>query len=117
MSSFPENPQDILKLLVNTRCAVIKISASWCGPCKNKTFLESYHNLKNKFISNNNVLFLELDVDKHEEMVNETNLYNFNISVVPTIIVYNNGKLINSYTGTDKLNKVLNDIETLVKES
>lgn len=115
MVSFPKNSYDMLEILTNTKCTIIKFSASWCGPCKNKDFLESYNNLKANFNSNKDVVFLELDVNKEEQLVNETKLYNFEISAVPTIKVYSNSTLINTYTGTSILRKVRNDIESLVK--
>jgi hypothetical protein len=37
---------------------VIKISASWCGPCKNKKFLESYHKLKYIHSNNQDIKFI-----------------------------------------------------------
>jgi thiol-disulfide isomerase/thioredoxin len=116
MPSFPEKPNDLLEILVNTKCTVLKFGASWCGPCKNKEFLDSYHKLKNHYTINQNVQFFEFDIDDYEQIVNETNLYNFNISAVPTIKVFSNGVHINTYTGTSSLEKVLNDIESVIKE-
>jgi thioredoxin-like negative regulator of GroEL len=114
MPSFPTTPQQLIDIMTSTKCLVIKFSASWCGPCKNKTFLEAYHNLTDQYLSNSNVLFIEFDVDDDEQVVNETKLYNFNISSIPTIKIFEQGKELNGYLGAGNLDKVKSDIETIL---
>jgi thiol:disulfide interchange protein len=112
--SIPKNPSQMSELMKNTKCLVLKFSAKWCGPCKNKNFLEAYSNLKKSHESNKNVMFLELDVDLQENLITETELYNFNVSAVPTLLVYSYGNLMNEYTGTNCLNSVDMDINRVV---
>jgi thioredoxin-like negative regulator of GroEL len=100
---------ELLQLLEKYQCIVIKFSASWCKPCKNKNFLEAYYKLKNEFNSYHNVLFLELDIDEHETIIEQ-----FKISAVPTIKVFSFRKQFSEYTGIDELNKVKTDILNII---
>lgn len=102
--------ENFLNLLNSHKCTVVKISASWCGPCKNKQFLESYCNLKKQHENNNDVSFIELDVDKNEDIISQRNLYNLKVTCVPTIKIFNNTNEINTYTGINCLENVSNDI-------
>ena len=83
MPSFPKTPKELSTMLNETKCTVLKFSASWCGPCQNKDFLKAYHVLKEQFVDNPDVLFLELDVDENEELVND-----FNIRSIPTFKIF-----------------------------
>ena len=114
MPSFPTTPQQLLTIMTDTKCLILKFSASWCGPCKNKVFLEAYHKLKEQYLTNSNVKFIELDVDNDDQLINETKLYNFNIGSIPTIKIYHDGALLNEYLGTDKIDKVESDIKTII---
>ena len=114
MPLFPTTPQQLLSTITSTQCLVLKFSASWCGPCKNKTFLEAYHQLKEHYLTNSNVIFMEFDVDDDEQLISEKELYDFNISSIPTIKIFEQGKQLNEYQGTGNLNKVKLDIETIL---
>ena len=111
MPSFPQNSAELNTILKNTKCVILKFSASWCGPCQNKDFLNEYHALKDEFIGNTEVLFLELDVDDDEELVNE-----FNITSVPTFKIFNSGKLLSEYTGAGNFEKMFIDIITITDD-
>jgi thioredoxin 1 len=114
MADFPKTPEELVRVMNETHCLVLKFSASWCGPCKSKTFLEAYHNLKDQYTDNSNVKFIEFDVDDDETLVNEKGLYNFNISSIPTIKIFHKGKQVNEYKGAGNLNKVESDIKTIL---
>lgn len=109
MPVFPTTPTELKNILEITSCVILKFSASWCGPCKNKDFLQAYHYLKDQFNTNPNVLFLELDVDTHETLIED-----FNISAVPTIKVFSFGNQQSEYSGIDKLNNVFEDILKII---
>ena len=112
--STPNTPQELATIMNDTHCLVLKISASWCGPCKNETFLKAYHDLKDNYSTNSNVRFIEFDVDDDELVINERELYNLNITSVPTIKVFHKEKLLNQYSGAGNLNKVESDIKTIL---
>lgn len=114
MPAFPSNPIELFDLLKSTKCIVLKFSASWCGPCKNESFLEKYYRLKKEFENNEDVLFLEFDVDEHENLVNEKDIYNFDIKAVPTIKIFNFDKQMNVYKGIPNMANVKNDITTII---
>ena len=114
MTSFPKTSEELLSIVNNTKCLVLKFSAKWCGPCKNKTFLESYHHLKDQYKNNSDVLFLEFDVDDDEDLVNDEQ-FNFNITSIPAIKIYHKGKLLNEYQGTGFLNEINTDIQTVLQ--
>lgn len=114
MTTFPQTSEELLSIINNTKCLVLKFSASWCGPCKNKEFLKSYHNLKDKYKTNSDVVFLEFDVDDNEQFVNDEQ-FSFNISSIPTIKIYHKGKQLNQYQGTGQLEKVNTDIQTILQ--
>ena len=101
---------DTFQDIINSQKPVlIDFYGAWCGPCQNKDFLKAYHVLKEQFVDNPDVLFLELDVDENEELVND-----FNIRSIPTFKIFNKGKLLNEYMGAGNLEKVYLDIKTIV---
>lgn len=114
MPSFPDDPIELVKILKKTKCVILKFSASWCGPCKNQSFLQNYHNLKHEFENNKDVLFLELDVDKNENLVAEKDVYDFDIKAVPTIKIFHFNKEINEYKGIPNMSNVKKDIVTIL---
>lgn len=115
MPSFPTTPKELVEFLKNTKCIVLKFSASWCGPCKNKTFLQNYHDLKHEFEKNQDVLFFEFDVDDNEDLVNEKKKYDFNIQAVPTIKIFHFSKQMNEYKGIPNMANIKKDINAILK--
>jgi thiol-disulfide isomerase/thioredoxin len=114
MQFVPETSKELLTLINNTKCTILKFSAVWCGPCKNKDFLKSYNELKKKYENNSDVKFIELDVDKNEELINDQDL-EFNIISIPTIKIYSKGKLLNQFTGIGNILEVEKNIHTILK--
>lgn len=77
---------------------LVDFSATWCGPCR---MLEP--NLE-ELSKDNNVL--QVDIDKFQELTES-----FNIMSVPTLLVFNNGELVNQGVGY----KSLEDLRKLMK--
>lgn len=98
-----DSSQKLAKLIKENTCVIIKISASWCGPCKNKEFLNNYHGLKDKFSSYNNIKFVELDIDENSDMIEDKSYYNIEINSVPTFMIAKNGNFTRKYEGTSHL--------------
>ena len=89
-----------IKNTISSKKTVIKVSATWCKPCNNPSFLVKYQTMKNKL---NKVSFFELEISEHEEIIEELGL---NISSVPTFLVYQSGVQIGIYEGTQCLSEI-----------
>jgi thiol-disulfide isomerase/thioredoxin len=85
---------------------IIKISASWCGPCKNEKFIKSYNNIKSKYINNQNIKFVELDIDIDNEILEDKKYYNIEIESIPTFLISNNGSFIKKFIGLGYMNEI-----------
>jgi thiol-disulfide isomerase/thioredoxin len=98
--------RDLAILIKKNLLVIIKISATWCGPCKNKKFLESYHNLKSSYSNFDNVKFVELDIDNDNEIIENKKYYDLEIDSVPTFLISNNGSFTKKYVGGGFLNEI-----------
>lgn len=85
---------------------VLKIGASWCGPCKNKKFISDFEQLKLKFVSDSNVIFIDLDIDANADLINSKEYYDINIDSVPTFLVSSNGNFSHKFIGAGYLNQI-----------
>lgn len=62
---------------------VVKIGASWCGPCK-----EVQKNIENIEKLHSDVYFIDVDAEEADEIVDEYNVRN-----VPVVLVIKNGEV------------------------
>lgn len=110
----PSTPKELSNLLNSDNFHVLKFSTSWCRPCKDEFFLGRYANMKKKLQDNfSKVKFMELIIDKeHEEVAENTQYYNFNISSIPCIALFNKGKELGRWFGTQCLDEVEEYIRT-----
>lgn len=76
---------------------VIKISASWCNPCK--TLASTIQTLDQDIQD----LFVEIDVDEAEEDL----INNLNVRNVPVLIFYDGNKEYNRTVGTVTKEKII----------
>jgi thiol-disulfide isomerase/thioredoxin len=107
-----DSPKKLARLIKDNTCVVIKLSASWCGPCKNKSFLESYHKLKDNYSGTTMVKFIELDIDNDLDIIEDKNYYDIEVKVVPTFFISKNGNFTKKFEGLEHLqtiNKYLYD--------
>lgn len=98
--------QKLAKLIKENTCVVIKISASWCGPCKNKEFLNNYHKLKDNYADISNVKFVELDIDNNSDIIEDKNYFDMEVNSVPTFLISNNGSFTRKFEGTSCLQMI-----------
>lgn len=63
--------------------------AAWCGPCK--MISQVLEELSNEV---NSVRFVKIDVDENENLANE-----YQISSIPTLILFKNGTIVDTLIG------------------
>lgn len=98
--------KELAKLIKKNLCVIMKISASWCGPCKNQNFLNNYDKLKNNFVSINGIKFIELDIDLDTDIIEDKNYYDIEINSVPTFIISKDGNFTRKYEGIEYLQQI-----------
>jgi thiol-disulfide isomerase/thioredoxin len=100
LTSHTFEPLDLVSLVTNTPCVVIKFHAVWCGPCKSEEFKENYNNLKNKYKMHPNVVkFIELDIDEFEELINNKEYYDIEVKTIPHFKLTYNGVWAKNFNG------------------
>lgn len=81
---------------------VVDFFATWCGPCK--MLAPVFESLGDEM--KNEVKFLKVDIDQSLEIAQK-----FNISTVPTMMIFKNGKPVESLVGfmpKDKIKSKIN---------
>jgi thioredoxin 1 len=85
---------------------IIKMSASWCMPCR--VYSKTFNDVKNKD-KYKNIVFEEIDVDENEEMVNK-----YKVRGVPTtIILGEEEKVLSIFSGNVPKNFLEDKIDEL----
>lgn len=95
--------EEFEELVFSKDISVVDFSASWCGPCRMMApILEDVsEKYKGKYY------FYQIDVDSAEELA-----IKYNISAVPTILVFEKGKEIgrtSGYQDFDEFERFLNN--------
>ncbi|KXZ39910.1 thioredoxin [Alkalithermobacter thermoalcaliphilus JW-YL-7 = DSM 7308] len=82
--------------------AVVDFFANWCGPCK--MLAPVFESLSEEM---QNVKFLKVDIDKDIQLAQR-----FNITSVPTMIVFKNGKVVDTIMGFRPKEMIKSQIES-----
>lgn len=104
--------KDLALLIKQNYIVVIKISASWCGICKNKKFLNDYHQIKSNYENIKGVKFVELDIDEDSNIIEDTKYYKIDIDSVPSFLISRKGSFIRKYVGggyLEQINEYINE--------
>ena len=94
--------EELKKIYQDFDNVLIKFGASWCGPCK---AMEPV--MKELEAENPKIKFIELDVDKEEEMVQL-----FRVRSVPTLFYIKSRVTINKHVGgasKEQIQSMLNE--------
>ena len=82
--------EEFEEIISSKDICVCDFSASWCGPCR--MMAPILEDISDKY--KGKYYFYQIDIDSAEEIATK-----FNISAVPTIIVFKNGKEIGRTSG------------------
>ena len=80
---------DEFKTVINDGKVVVDFFATWCGPCK--MLSPVMDEISNEL---SDINFYKVDVDKNEDIARE-----YGIMSIPTIIIFENGKVVNTLVG------------------
>jgi thioredoxin 1 len=98
-----ENAQ---KIITNMPLVIVDFFAEWCGPCK--TLKPIFEEVALEF--NNKYVFAKLNIDICKDIA-----VKYNISTIPTIMVFSNGKVIAKITGLVSKEVLIEKIEAAIK--
>ena len=98
-TSANETYSDIIN---GTKPVLVDFSAEWCGPCKMMApILKELHGMLG-----NTVCILKIDVDRNPKLAAQ-----YNISGVPTLILFQSGKVLWRQSGVMPANQLVNVIK------
>ena len=89
------------KELIKEGKVVVDFFATWCGPCK--MLSPVMDNIANDL---QDIKFFKVDVDKNEDIARE-----YGIMSIPTIIIFNNGEVVNTLVGLRSKDELLEIIK------
>ncbi len=105
MKKFTTN--EFKALLTEEGLVLADFFATWCGPCKMLTPV--LEDLSESLP--NNITIAKIDIDEETELVRE-----YRITSVPTLLLFKNGKVVDSAIGYRSKQNLLGMIESANKE-
>lgn len=73
---------------IKDKLVLVDFYATWCGPCR------MMHPIIEEVAREENIKVIKVDVDKHDELAR-----NYGIMSIPTIILFQNGNLVEKNIG------------------
>ena len=98
---------DSFKDLIKDGVTLVDFFATWCGPCKMLT-----PELEKLAEARPNIKVIKVDVDEFPELAGD-----FNVRVVPTLILFKNGSNINVPTGYKPLPSLTKLVDSASEEN
>jgi len=80
-------------VLQSTKPVIVDFFATWCGPCKRMSPIVDQFALDNP-----NIVVVKVDVDKSSDLASK-----YNISSIPTFVLFNKGQHISQLSATSKI--------------
>jgi thioredoxin 1 len=84
------NQADFKSTVLNNKKVVLDFYADWCGPCQ--TLLPTIHKLAEEL--NDDVIIKKVNVDQNKDLA----AY-FNVRSIPTLVFFQEGKVVDKHTG------------------
>ena len=90
------------ELVLNSgKTCVVDMFATWCGPCKMMSPI-----IDEIAEENDNVIVGKVDVDENGELAMQ-----FNVMSIPTILIFKNGELAETFIGLQSKETIVNAIQ------
>lgn len=81
--------------------------APWCGPCQ--IMLPIVDDLANNYKNKNLVVFSTVNIDENPEIAGK-----YNVMSVPTLLIFKNGKVVNSMIGVTPQDQIEKNLDKIV---
>ncbi|KFY49677.1 hypothetical protein V496_09874 [Pseudogymnoascus sp. VKM F-4515 (FW-2607)] len=106
------SPAQLAGLLKSSAVVVADFYADWCGPCKQVAPI--YEKLSESLSQANRVTFVKINTDTQKEVAAQ-----YNISALPTFMVFKQGKQVEKVQGADiqKLQRVVRDLAQMATDA
>lgn len=106
----PKDITEFRKIIESKKPVLVDFFATWCGPCQMMgmvldNFSESYKNI-------DEVEIIKVDIDELKDIAIE-----YNVMSVPTLILFNDGKLIETMVGMRPEEELETKLDALIKKS
>ncbi len=89
------------EILNSDETIIVDFYADWCGPCKMMSPI--IDDIANEF---NNVNVGKLNVDEEEDIA-----FEYDITSIPTVIIFKNGREMKRFVGVTNKEDILNEIK------
>ncbi len=90
--------------LISKGIHLVDFYADWCGPCK--VMAENLKNIEDK------IDIIKINTDKNPKLV-----FKYRIMSIPTIIIFNNGKVTEELVGVHNTNEILELLDKIKEEN
>lgn len=106
MARIIKNDEFRIEVLEQKKPVIVDFFADWCGPCNmlSPIFEELENELKD------NITFFKLNIDENIAIAQKCN-----VSIVPTMIIFQNGKIIKKIVGFLPKDQLKDKIEQSLK--
>ena len=94
------NDQDFDKILTLHNVLVVDFWATWCRPCK------MFSPILEEIAKENNIWIAKIDVDKNPIQASK-----YNVTSIPTTIVFENGKEVKKILGAKPKHQMLEELK------